>query len=148
EAKRDAPVILGAALDHIRWQLDLSPRGAVMNLNYEEHALVGETVVLDRNATDARADDPRPLLRRFAELPDGAAFRPLVALLEGYRLYGTYDITGIRVNGSQVSSDEHLHPDGKNIFSLLRNWRDRGELKPRWEFVLASLREGFPDTFA
>jgi predicted ATPase len=52
------------------------------------------------------------------------------------------------LNGSPVSSDEHLHPDGRNIFSVLRNWRDKKkETRPRWDFVLASLKEAFPGTF-
>jgi predicted ATPase len=109
-----------------------------------ERASVAGAVAFDR-ATPAA--DARPFLLRFSEQAEGAAFRPLIALLEGYRLYGAYDLGGIRVNGSLLSSDEHLHPDGRNIFSLLRNWRDRAETRPRWEFVLSSLKEAFPDTF-
>lgn len=147
QADRHAPVILGVELDHLTWQLDLSPRGAAFNPLHGERATLSGAVALDRSTLEVSPDDARPLLRRFSEQPDGAAFRPLIALLEGYRLYGTYDLASIRSNGSQISSDEHLHPDGRNIFSLLRNWRDRAETRPRWDFVLASLKESFPDTF-
>jgi predicted ATPase len=147
EADRGAPVVIGVELDQLTWELDLSPKGAAFNPLYGERATLSGELALDRRTVGLDAEDDRPMLRRFAEQPGGAAFRPLVALLEGYRLYGTYDLASIRLNGSQVSSDEHLHPDGRNIFSVLRNWRDRAETRPRWEFVRASLRESFPDTF-
>ncbi|MDC3988482.1 AAA family ATPase [Polyangium jinanense] len=150
-ADRNAPVILGAALDDLVWRLDLSPKGAFTTPLHGERATVGEATVFDRTAPipglALRPDDARPLLARFAELPEGGGLQPLVNLLAGYRLYQTYDLANIRVNGSQVSSDEHLHPDGRNVFSVLRNWRDRMETRPRWEFVIESLKAAFPDTF-
>jgi predicted ATPase len=151
-ADRNAPVILGVELDEVTWQLDLTPRGASYSPLQGERATVSAAVAFDRNAPvpglETRPEDARPLLARFVDLPDGAALRPLVSLLRGYRLYHGYDLASIRVNGSQVSSDEYLHPDGRNIFSVLRNWRDRKETRPRWEFVIESLRAAFPDTFA
>jgi predicted ATPase len=178
QADGNAPVILGVELDALTWKLDLSPRGASESPLQGERATVGDAVAFDRNAPvpglgwhpgDANT---RPVLARLVDLPEGivwdsnrlpsqhemlqriishgrrAALRPLVLLLRGYRLYHAYDLASIRVNGSQVSSDEHLHPDGRNIFSVLRNWRDRKETRPRWEFVIESLRAAFPDTFA
>ncbi len=147
QAERHASILIGVELDQVTWQLDLSPKGAAFNPLYGERATLAGTVAFDRSALEVAADDARPLLRRFADQTDGVALRPLVALLEGYRLYGTYDLAGIRANGSQVSSDEHLHPDGSNIFSVLRNWRDRRETRPRWDFVLAGLKASFPNTF-
>lgn len=177
-ADRNAPVILGVELDDLTWQLDISPRPASQSPLQGERATVGDAVAFDRNAPipglkwhpdDA---DARPVLARLVDLPEGilwdndrvpsqhemiqriisrgreAALHPLVSLLRGYRLYQDYDLRSIRVNGSQVSSDEHLHPDGRNIFSVLRNWRDRKETRPRWEFVIESLRAAFPETFA
>ncbi len=151
QADRGAPVVVGVELDSLSWQIDLAPKGAAFNPLYGEKATIAGALALDRSTPvpglDVPSYDARPLLPRFSELTAGAALRPLVALLKGYRLYGTYDLANIRMNGSQVSSDEHLHPDGRNIFSVLRNWRDRKETRPRWEFVITSLKEGFPDTF-
>jgi predicted ATPase len=153
-ADRNARVSLGVELDELSWQLDLSPRGASYSPLQGEQASVGGAIVFDRNAPvpglEMRLDDAdtRPVLARFVDLPEGAALRPLVSLLRGYRLYHAYDLASIRVNGSQVSSDEHLYPDGRNIFSVLRNWRDRKENRPRWDFVIESLRAAFPDSFA
>lgn len=151
EAEREAPVVLGVELDHMSWRLDLAPRGASFNPLYGERGMVDDALAFDRGkpppALSLDIDDARPLLPRFADLTEGAVLRPLVALLKGYRFYVAYDLQNIRVNGSQVASDEHLHPDGRNIFSVLRNWRDRKETRPRWEFVVQSLRETFPETF-
>ncbi len=147
QVDRSASVILGVEVDTLVWQLDLAPKGPAFNPLRGERVTMGGTVVLDRATAEVRADDARPFLRRYADLADGAELRPIVAFIEGYRLYGTYDLASIRLNGSQVSSDEYLHPDGRNIFSVLRNWRDRKEARPRWDFVLASLKEAFPDTF-
>jgi predicted ATPase/KaiC/GvpD/RAD55 family RecA-like ATPase len=152
QADRNAPVILGVELDELTWQLDLAPRGASFSPLQGERATVGDAIAFDRNkpvpGLETRTDDTRPLLARFVDLAEGAALSPLVSLLRGYRLYHAYDLASIRVNGSQLSSDEYLHPDGRNIFSVLRNWRDRKETRPRWEFVIESLRAAFPDTFA
>jgi predicted ATPase len=53
----------------------------------------------------------------------------------------------LRTRGSPQSSDTHLLPDGSNVFSLLRNWRDSGELEERYEFVTEGLRQAFPGQF-
>jgi predicted ATPase len=150
-ADRDAPVLLGVELDALTWQIDLSPRGASQNPLQGERATVGDAVAFDRNTPtpgrEMRSEDARLVLARLDDSPEGAALLPLVSLLRGYRLYHAYDLASIRVNGSQVSADEPLHPDGRNIFSVLRNWRDRKKTRPRWEFVIESLRAAFPETF-
>jgi predicted ATPase len=34
------------------------------------------------------------------------------------------------------------------VFTVLRNWRDRRELRPQYDFVVAGLRSAFPEIFA
>lgn len=146
-----SPVLLGVDVDELEWRLDLSPKGAGLSSIYGETARLRGAVLLDRAAPppELRRDDPRPLLGRFVDLLEGVALHPLVSLLAGYRLYRGYDyaLEDIRRNGSQTSSDDHLHVTGDNVFSLLRNWRDRRETRDRWEFVIESLRDAFPDAF-
>lgn len=152
-AEHDAPLILGAQLDNIRWQLELSPKGASQTglLQSERAEDLQGNLIFDRNKTlpglSILPGDTRLLLSRFAELRDGAALRPLHSLLKGYRAYIGYDLADIRQNGSQNSSDDYLHTNGRNIFSVLRVWRDRAATLPRWEFIRDSLRLAFPDTF-
>jgi predicted ATPase len=135
----------------LSWQLDLSPKGVHTTPFVGERGTLGETTLFDRNTLQQglafRTDDARTMLGRFSDLPEGAAFRPLVMMLQGYRFYQAYDLASIRINGSQMSADEYLHPDGRNVFSVLRNWRDRKETRPRWQFVIDSLKAAFPDTF-
>lgn len=73
--------------------------------------------------------------------------RGLQEVLSRYRVYGTYDIAALRRSGSLDSSERRLDPRGTNVFSLLRNWRDRRNDRERYEFVLDGLREVFGDFF-
>jgi len=68
-------------------------------------------------------------------------------LLARYRLYAHYDVRGLRLRGSADSSERRLAQDGHNVFSVLRNWRDKKEDRHRYSFVLDGLRELFRDFF-
>jgi predicted ATPase len=68
-------------------------------------------------------------------------------ILDEYRVYSHYALTALRERGSPQSSDLSLLPDGSNVFSLLRNWRDSGDLEERYEFVSEGLRQAFPGQF-
>ena len=64
------------------------------------------------------------------------------------RVYRSYNLWGLQTNGSRQSGNLYLHPTGQNVFTVLRNWRDRRDLKPQYEFVAAGLRSAFPEVFA
>jgi predicted ATPase len=64
-----------------------------------------------------------------------------------YRLYSDYRLADIRRKGSLSSASTTLEPDGSNVFSVLRNWAGKKHLNARFEFVIDSLKEAFPDTF-
>ncbi len=64
-----------------------------------------------------------------------------------YRLYSDYRLADIRRKGSPSSAGMTLEPDGANVFSVLRNWAGKHSMKPRFAFVIESLKEAFPDTF-
>ena len=70
------------------------------------------------------------------------------SLVQTYRCYSTYHFTHLRESGSPVTADKILDPHGRNVFSLLRNWRDTRTDRSRYDFVLQNLRAIFPDTFA
>jgi predicted ATPase len=73
--------------------------------------------------------------------------RKLQQILGEYRVHSHYALDALRARGSPQSSDLSLLPDGSNVFSLLRNWRDSGEMEERYEFVSEGLREAFPGQF-
>ncbi|WP_426748405.1 AAA family ATPase [Myxococcus faecalis] len=93
--------------------------------------------------------DGRSLLRVAAD-----AFKLTPALQElrtfilSYRCYADYHLAHLRENGSTISSDKALDLHGRNVFSVLRNWRDTRNDRLRYDFVLNGLRTLFPDVFA
>jgi predicted ATPase len=73
----------------------------------------------------------------------GAELAATAARSLGYATY-RYALAHILRYGSPHSPDTHLSTTGENVFPLLRNWRDRADTEPRYEFVLSTLREAFP----
>lgn len=74
--------------------------------------------------------------------------QPVIGALLRYRLHPRYNLHGLRKNGSQVTTEHALSRLGGNLFTVLRNWRDRRSWRPRWDFVSESMRQLFPDLFA
>jgi len=117
-----------------------------------EHA-----AALTRNARecDYRGDE-RPIAEReerlgiriVADADNPEELGPLVGALKSARVYGSFNLWGLKTNGSRQSGDLYLHPAGQNAFIFLRNWRDRRDLKPQYEFVVSRLRSAFPEVFA
>ncbi|ATB29551.1 AAA family ATPase [Melittangium boletus] len=76
------------------------------------------------------------------------AVKPLHELVSNFRLYQNLQFWNLRTIGSPATADLHLHSDGGNAFSLLRNWKaGRREHEERWLFVREGLRECFPELF-
>lgn len=71
----------------------------------------------------------------------------LGTLLSRYRLYAHYDLRALQLRGSADSTERRLAQDGSNVFSVLRNWRDKKEDRHRYSFVIDGLRELFQDFF-
>ena len=67
--------------------------------------------------------------------------------LTGIRIYRNYNLWGLQTNGSRHSGDLYLHPTGQNAFTVLRNWRDRRDLRPQYDFVVTRLKSAFPQVF-
>ncbi|MEZ4410093.1 MAG: AAA family ATPase [Polyangiales bacterium] len=65
---------------------------------------------------------------------------------EVYRA-GRYDIASLRRGGSMIDSATVLSVTGANVWSVLRNWRDRRATAERWAFVRDAMRASFPGLF-
>lgn len=76
------------------------------------------------------------------------AVTALVSRLEGYRVYGEYNLTHLREIGSSVDDRVRLSWNGTNLFSVLRNWQSNGDHEARWDFVNERLRRAFPTFFS
>jgi len=77
-----------------------------------------------------------------------AELKGLHGLASNFRLYQNLQLWSLRTTGSPATADLYLHPDGRNAFSLLRNWKaGPKEHEERWRFVRDGLRECFPELF-
>jgi predicted ATPase len=154
----DEPVVVALTVGDLRWELQLSVQGPSLSHRLQEHVTLGDEVILSRAALSDRlvfrgkervlADhEQRPALRIVADADNPAELAPLVQALNGIRVYRNYNLFGLQTDGSRHSGDLYLHPTGRNAFTVLRNWRDRRDLIPQYDFVISRLRAAFPQVF-
>jgi predicted ATPase len=150
-AGEDEPYHFEVELDDLGWRL--APVETARGFRPEERASKADrnlisrppgadtATILDRDETieDVLA------IHRFSQHAE--TFEPLTGLLSRYRLYGQYDVAALQRSGSPDSSSRRLDRRGLNVFSVLRNWRDRRADRDRYDFVIEGLREMFPDFF-
>ena len=152
------PVLVAVTVGNLRWELRLTSQGPTLSDRLGERVTIADEVVLSRAASSQRlvyrgkerglADHEERLAVRVifdAEHPE--ELQPLVRVLTDTRVYRSYNLWGLQTNGSRQSGDLYLHPAGQNAFTVLRNWRDRRDLKPQYEFVITHLRSAFPEVF-
>jgi predicted ATPase len=139
-------------LGDVTWRL--APVLAESGFRPEERLTIGGRVVISREAGADQArifgvDEP---VRDVLALSLGPkhvveAHVPIIERLSRYRLYGSYDVPALRRSGSPDSSERRLDRRGTNVFSVLRNWRDKKPDRSRYDFVIEGLREMFADFF-
>jgi predicted ATPase len=155
----EEPVFVAFTVGDLRWELQLTAQGSTLSERLGERVTRGDQVVLSRPALSQRLvyrGGERPIAEReerlgiriVADADNPEEFGPLVRALNGARVYRSYNLWGLQMNGSRQSGDLYLHPTGQNAFSVLRNWRDRRDLKPQYEFVVTRLQSAFPEVFA
>lgn len=97
--------------------------------------------------TDAVQVVPLPWIQAI-QLPEvGALLEPVQRVLATFQHYRHYALGPLRRAGSQISSDTAVSADGTNVFSVLRNWRDKRADEQKYKFVIDGLRLAFPETF-
>jgi predicted ATPase len=159
EVPEEEPVLVALTVGDLRWELQLTAQGPTLSERLGERVTRGDEVVLSRAALSnllVYRGDERPIadreerlaLRIAAEADTAEELGPLVRALTSAHVYRSYNLWGLQTNGSRQSGDLHLHPAGQNVFTVLRNWRDRRDLRPQYEFVVTSLRAAFPEVFA
>ena len=161
EAEPEEPISVALEVDDLSWELELSVRGPSVDERAGERLTHGEEVILRREpfsdhivyrgedwprpSGNGDRDDSRVALRRIYEDRLDAGLDPLITALTGSRVYLLYDLRKLISYGSQYGTDLYLHPSGENVFTVLRNWTGRRDCRHRYEFVLESLRDAFPD---
>lgn len=155
----DKPVKVAVSVGDLRWELQLTVQGPTLSDRLGERLTCGGKVILSRPALSQRLvyrgverpvgdDEERVGIRMVADADDADELRPLIGMLTGTRVYRGYNLWSLQANGSRQGGDLYLHPAGQNAFAVLRNWRDRRDLKPQYEFVVSGLRSAFPEVFA
>jgi predicted ATPase len=71
----------------------------------------------------------------------------MATLVRHIQVFYDPDIRGLREGGSRATDDRHLHTHGRNVFTMLRKWRDRREDVPRFTFVHEGLKAAFPGIY-
>lgn len=139
-------------LDGLMWHL--VPMLAENGFRSAEELAINGRVVVSREAgaDNARIFGGEEPVRDILALTAAAKhavpeMAPLLRLLSRYRMYGSYDVSELRRSGSPESSRRRLDRRGTNVFSLLRNWRDKRQDQKRYEYVLDGLRDIFADFF-
>ncbi|MCK8499269.1 AAA family ATPase [Myxococcus fulvus] len=158
EAEPGSDVIFSIATESgADWRLHLSPffikdPGAYLEELRDSEGDVGFRDVGAAHLRMAGARVPvdgRSLLRVAADAFQlTPPLQELRTLIHSYRCYAEYHLAHLRENGSTISSDKALDTHGRNVFSVLRNWRDTRNDRLRYDFVIDGLRTLFPDVFA
>jgi predicted ATPase len=159
EAADEEPIELGISTDALAWRIRLIPRGATVDhLTDESLTQGGETIFVrdslgncfyrgERQRLSAAAAE-RLGLRWITEVhPEDPGAARMAELIRSIHVYYDPDLRGLRSNGSRASDDRHLHSQGRNVFTILRKWRDRREDRPRFAFVDDGMRAAFPGVY-
>jgi predicted ATPase len=152
EAAPDEDVSLSLQVGDSRWilvtdredefgDLEVLEEGEHLKGSRSDEALElgGKTLPPDARSLLRVASDTFQLSSELTTLRD---------LLQSYRCYAEYHLAHLRESGSTITSDKTLDLHGRNVFSLLRNWRDTRADRGRYDFVMNNLRKLFPDVFA
>jgi predicted ATPase len=143
--------------DSYRWQITFNVGALNARGLYAEYAfdVAGPSILRLEASKDVKIGeeqipgDERSALRTASDMFKlGQNLSTIRSLVQTYRCYATYHFTHLRESGSPITADKVLDPHGRNVFSLLRNWRDTRADRVRYDFVMQNLRAIFPDTFA
>jgi predicted ATPase len=152
------PVLVALTVGDLRWELHLTAQGPTLSHRLGEQVSSGGEVILSRAPLADRLvfrgverpipdHDQRLGIRIVADADSPGELAPLIRALTGTRVYRNYNLWGLQTNGSRQGGDFYLHPSGQNAFAVLRNWRDRRDLRPQYEFVVTRLKSAFPQVF-
>jgi predicted ATPase len=158
-AQKDEPIAFALSVDSARWEFNpevsLGPGGA--RLPFYERLMDGDEVAFEHDGRDVEGVDVdtlneasalRDLLSHVGLEGLTESVRRLVEILSSYRHHHHYALAGLRREGSLLGGDLRLSDDGRNLFAVLMNWRNRRDQRERWTFVFNTLRDCYPELFS
>ena len=154
-ADPSTPVTLALEVGDLRWELLLGADGVGVHTYHGETLQHGEELLLQRDlfspewslGTERRGADERTGLRVLWDRSAPQEIEPLVKFLGSIRSYDVYHLGQIR-RGADVKheSDSYLHPTGRNLLWVLRNWKMASRrFNGQFAWVLEQLKRAFPD---
>jgi predicted ATPase len=159
DAAEDEPTELGIELDDLSWRVQLRPRGVTVDYLTDESLTLGGETIFTRDSLGnfIYRGERQELVSTAAERlglrwvtefhPEDEDAARISALVRGIQVYYDPDLRGLREGGSRATEDRHLHTRGRNVFTMLRKWRDRREDAQRFAFVDQGLRAAFPGVY-
>ncbi|MGK4008929.1 ATP-binding protein [Sorangium sp. So ce1036] len=158
-AAEDEPIELGLDAGELSWRVRLIPRAATVDHLTDERLTRGRETIFLRDSLGnffyrgQRQDLAAPAAERLGlrlvveAHPDDQDVTRMATLVRHIQVFYDPDIRGLREGGSRATEDRHLHTHGRNVFTMLRKWRDRREDVPRFTFVDEGLKVAFPGVY-
>jgi predicted ATPase len=159
QAAANEPVRFAFSVESVRWEAELALSGPGVVVPVPERLLVGEKVVAEQRAGEfgfrtldgmkALGDSSFMITAINSVTPQEMnVVMPLWVTLSSAVLYNFEAFWQLRREASREGTDTWLRPDGRNAFTVLRNWlAGKREDRYRWDWVREGLRECFPDLF-
>ncbi|MHB8873514.1 MAG: AAA family ATPase [Myxococcaceae bacterium] len=108
----------------------------------------GKSEITTSDGTTYQAGD-QTALGRAAKADERLArsVLPMYRLVRGSGFHTAYRLDVLREEGSPQSNEARLDANGRNLFAVLRTWRDLSEHEHRWEFIADRAGAMFPNWF-
>jgi predicted ATPase len=151
EAQPEEPVVFNLRLGDVSWEVQpavsLGPGGA--RLPFQVSLRDGANTFFDWTGNEENETGGLSLLGRMHEFFGvSESAQKLAELVSSYRHHRHYVLANLRRQGSLLSGDLGLSDDGRNLFAVLMNWRNRRDHRERWAFVFDTLRGCYPELFS
>lgn len=157
DAAEDEDVEFEIQVDDLRWILRF-PMGATgLNGQYGEELYLGQERVFHADTYDdgwflrgerRRIDDRRCCARVLLDAGEAEWMAPLERALFDLRVHYAYRLDLLRRSERAEGTDDYLHADGRNLWTVLLNWK-LGAIRygGSFDWVMQVARRAFPEIF-
>ena len=153
-AEPDAPVEFCVEVEDLVWKLSFPMSAQGVKGTYGEELHRGDEDVLRAemfndgwylgSLLQAR-DEQRCCAKLLWDRGTEPWMQPLVDALEGIRTYETYWLNQVKDVKSVGATDSYLHGTGRNLWSVLANWKGSPlRYRGQFDWVMSEARKAFP----
>lgn len=147
-------VIFEIERGEVKWRVSLPLQGPGIHPFFGERLERGGAVIFDAApfasewtlGADQRRREDRSALRTLWDKEEPAWLAAFVQGLRGFRVYDALDVETVTRPEPGDEGDHYLHPRGKNLLPVLRNWQGAPKkFRDQYAWVVAQTRQAFPD---